>query len=163
MNLYVVRHGIAVLRGTAGYIDEERPLTDEGREKMAKAAEGMTNLISSLDLVLSSPLLRALETARIIAHAFKAENRLEVSKDLSPGGSMKNTLAAIAKQRALQSVMIVGHEPDLGFLASHLLGCDGSVIEFKKGAVCCIELPVVARGRGRIQWHLQPKLLRELS
>jgi phosphohistidine phosphatase len=163
MLLYILRHGIAVLRGTAGYIDDERPLAEEGKDKMVKAAKGISKIVPGIDLILTSPLPRALDTARIVARTFKIENRIEVNKDVAPGGSMKNLLATLSKHRTLSSVMIVGHEPDLGFLASGLLGFDGSIIEFKKGALCCIELATVSRGRGKLLWHLQPKHMRELA
>ena len=90
MNLYILRHGIAVEPGTPGYAkDADRPLTPEGERKLRQIAEAMEALELSFDLILSSPYLRARQTAEIIAEALKARKKLELSDSLTPGGSTK--------------------------------------------------------------------------
>ncbi|HTY36405.1 MAG TPA: phosphohistidine phosphatase SixA [Bacteroidota bacterium] len=163
MTLYIVRHGVAVLRGTAGTVDDERPLTPEGRAKMARAAKGLTKLLSSPTIIFTSPLPRAQQTAMLIAKAFRAEEKVEVIKELSPGGSTKAILGVLSNQRPNAEVVLVGHEPDLGYLASYLLGLDAPVIEFKKGAVCAIKMKAIGKGKGTLVWHLQPRQLRHIS
>jgi phosphohistidine phosphatase len=164
MLVYVLRHAIAVERGTAGYPNDDRPLTEDGKDKMSKAAKGIAELIDDIDVILTSPLIRAHDTARIAARALGAERKVEVCKDLLPGNSLKNLLSYLSKYKGVNSIMVVGHEPDLGFLASALLGSDGSIIEFKKGAVCAIEVSTLPpRGKGKLIWHLQPKHLRALA
>lgn len=164
MRVYILRHAIAADRGSAAYVDDDRPLTEEGQEKMAKAAKGMTSLIADIDVILTSPLIRAHETAKIAARALRAENKVQVCKELSSGASLKNLMTLLSKYRGLNSIMLVGHEPDLGFIASFLLGSDSSIIEFKKGSLCCIEVSTIPpRSKGTLIWHLQPKHLRALA
>jgi len=164
MIIYILRHAIAVNRGTFGYPDDERPLTQEGKEKMSKAAKGIAKLIANVDVILTSPLPRAHDTAVIAARALRAENNLEICKELAPGGSLKNLMTYLGKYKGLGSVMLVGHEPDLGIIASSLLRCEDSIIEFKKGSICCIEVPTLPpRSKGTLHWHLQPKHLRALA
>ena len=164
MRVYLLRHAIAAERGSAAYADDDRPLTEEGKDKMGKAAKGMANLISDIDVILTSPLTRAHDTARIAGRALRAESKVQVCKELSSGSSVKNLMTYLSKFRSLNAIMLVGHEPDLGFIASHLLGSDGSFVEFKKGSLCCIEVSSLPpRSKGVLIWHLQPKHLRALS
>jgi phosphohistidine phosphatase len=131
---------------------------------MRKAARGIANVIENVDVILTSPLIRALDTANIAAEALGAENKIEVCKELLPGASAKKLILYLAKYKNLNHIVIVGHEPDLGYLASALLGSEKSIIEFKKGALCCIELSSLPlRGAGTLLWHLQPKQLRDLK
>jgi phosphohistidine phosphatase len=164
MLVYLLRHAIAVERGTAAYPNDDRPLTEQGKEKMSKAAKGMAKLIPSIDLILSSPMIRAHDTAKIAARALRAENKLEMCTELAPGGPLKNLMIHLAKYRSLQSIMLVGHQPDLGYVAGVLLGSEGATVEFKKGSLCCIEIATLSsRSKGKILWHLQPKQLRSIS
>ena len=164
MFIYILRHAIAVQRGAAGYPNDDRPLTDDGKEKMRKEARGIATLIDKVDVILTSPLIRAQDTATIAAEALGADHKVEVCKELLPGSSAKKLLLYLAKYKNLDHIMIVGHEPDLGFLASALLGSEHSIVEFKKGAMCCIEISSLPpREAGTLHWHLQPKQLRELK
>jgi phosphohistidine phosphatase len=164
MLVYILRHAIAVDRGTASYPNDDRPLTEDGKDKMSKAAKGIAELIDEIDVILTSPLIRAHETARIASRALGAEQKLEVCKELLPGNSLKNLLSYLSKYKSLNSIMVVGHQPDLGFLASALLGSDESIVEFKKGAMCAIEVSTLPpRSKGKLIWHLQPKHLRALA
>jgi phosphohistidine phosphatase len=115
-------------------------------------------------VILTSPLIRAHDTAKLAARALAAEHKLEICKELLPGSSLKNLLAYLSKFKGLESIMVVGHEPDLGFLASSLLGSEETIVEFKKGALCAIEVTtLLPRSKGRLLWHLQPKHLRALA
>ncbi|HTX19729.1 MAG TPA: phosphohistidine phosphatase SixA [Bacteroidota bacterium] len=164
MLVYILRHAIAVQRGAAAFPNDDRPLTDEGKEKMEKGARGIARVVESVDVIVTSPLVRAADTARIAAEALGAEHKVEVSKELLPGSSARKLLLYLAKYKNLDSIMIVGHEPDLGYLASALLGVDRPVVEFKKGALCCIEVSTLPpRGAGVLLWHLQPKQLRDIK
>ena len=162
--VYILRHAIAVERGTTGYHNDDRPLTDEGKNKMAKAAKGIGKLVERVDVILSSPLVRAYDTAKIAAKALAAEQKLEVCTNLLPGTSVKNLLSYMSKFKGLESVMVVGHEPDLGLFASALLGAEDSIVEFKKGSLCAIEVSTLPpRSKGKLVWHLQPKHLRSMA
>src|SRR2546430_5887998 len=91
MNLYILRHGIAVEHGAAGYKnDSERPLTGKGERKVRMIAEAMEAMEISFDLILSSPLVRARQTAEIVAGALKAKKRLELTETLAPQESAKS-------------------------------------------------------------------------
>ena len=164
MLIYILRHATAVQRGTSVYPNDDRPLTEDGIDKMEKAARGIATLIDGIDVIVTSPLLRAQETAKIAADALGAKHKIELCKELLPGSSMKKLLLYLAKYKNLNRIILVGHEPDLGYLASALLGSENSVIEFKKGSLCCIEISgLPPRGSGTLQWHLQPKHLRGLT
>ncbi len=164
MFVYILRHAIAVQRGTSGYPNDDRPLTEDGKEKMQKAARGIASLIDDIDVILTSPLLRAHGTAKLVAEALGADHKIEICAELLPGNSSKKLLLHLAKYKSLQSVIIVGHEPDLSYIASALLGSNASIIEFKKGALCCIEVATLPpRNPGKLHWHLQPRQLRDLK
>lgn len=164
MRIYLLRHAIAVDRGSAAYVDDDRPLTEEGKEKMSKAAKGLASLITDIDVILTSPLIRAQDTARIAARALRAEQKVQICNELSAGSSVKNLMSLMSTFRGLNNIMLVGHEPDLGFVASLLLGSENSIIEFKKGSLCCIEVSTLPpRSKGTLIWHLQPKHLRALA
>src|SRR5690349_21920432 len=93
MNLYILRHGIAVEPGTAGYAtDSDRPLLPKGERKLRKIAQAMQALKLSYNLILSSPYLRARQTAEIIAAAFKAGKKMELTEALTPGGSQRKLI-----------------------------------------------------------------------
>jgi phosphohistidine phosphatase len=164
MMVYILRHAIAVDRGIAGYPNDDRPLTEAGKAKMSKAARAIATLVDDIDVILTSPLIRAHDTARIVARALGAEKKLELCKELAPGSSLKNLLSHLSKYRGLNGIMLVGHQPDLGYLASALLGSNEAIVEFKKGAICAIEVSALSpKGKGTLMWHLQPKQLRALA
>jgi phosphohistidine phosphatase len=164
MNLILLRHGIAVPRGTAGYPNDDRPLTPEGIKKMTRAAHGIAGFLADVDLILTSPMKRAEETARIVAAALGLEHRIVQSKYLAPGESLDQLIRFLAEQKECSSIMVVGHEPDLGYLASALIGSAKPVFDFKKGAICSIEIASLPpRVPGKILWHLPPRILRSLN
>jgi phosphohistidine phosphatase len=164
MQIYLLRHAIAVPRGSVSFPNDDRPLTEEGVKKMAKAAKGAAKILPAIDVILSSPLKRAHETATIIARAIGAEHRLEICNHLLPNSSMKSVMSYLAKYKELQSILIVGHGPDIGFIASSLLGSSDDVIEFKKGALCCIETESIPpKNHGKLLWHLPPRFLRGIE
>src|SRR5262245_50296725 len=108
MELYILRHAIAVDRGTPGYEDDrQRPLTPEGRKKMRLIAKGMKALGLEFDLILSSPYLRAKETAEIATEVLRARNKLKFSDDLAVDGDPRTLLKGLL--RAPKRVLLVGH------------------------------------------------------
>ena len=164
MELYIVRHGDAgqamLVRGRA---DDERELTRDGRKETAAVAKALRALGCSPNRIGTSPLPRARQTAEILAEALDAEKELETCKFLSPGSDAEALIRWLRDARA-ESVMIVGHMPDLARLASALLAPKGSLdIVFKKSGVCCVSFDdTPAAGAGRLEWLLQPKQLRKL-
>lgn len=161
--LYLVRHAIAAERGPNYPDDRERPLTSEGVSRFKRSVEGLRKLDVKLELVITSPLVRAAHTAELLVSGIGAKPRLERLDALAPGGRRAEVLEAIARySKRAHHVALVGHEPDLGELASRLLRARGT-IEFKKGAVCCMELDgAMPTGPGVLKWLLPPRALRKL-
>jgi len=167
LELYLIRHAVAALRGPDYPDDAERPLTPEGVERWRRSAAGLREIGVAVDVVLTSPLARARETAEILAATLKPKPRLTVAEALAPGRKPAEALALIAKYaaapRGASRLALVGHEPDLGELAARLLGAKGQV-EFKKGAVCRLDLDrAMPAGPATLRWFLPPRVLRGLA
>ena len=166
MKVYLVRHGTAVNIGEQGVTtDAARMLSDEGRAKTGKAARGLSRVPDvTIERIVSSPLVRALETAEIFAKALGVKRMVESLPELAPGRSTEDVTAWLAAQPPAD-IALVGHMPDLADLASALT-CTGSAIDvvFKKAAVLCLEFDRRAMpGSGRFVWLLQPDVLRRLA
>ena len=164
--LYVMRHGLAVTRGSVRFSDDaQRPLVPEGKEKMREIAEGLKQVGFEVDWIVSSPLVRAVETAGIIAESLASTVPVDVCDAMRPGGSPEDLLAFLAKRPNFRRVLVVGHEPDLSELAARLIGAGGHAnLAFKKGGCCMIrfdEFP--PKSPGQLVWWLTPRLLRKLS
>jgi len=162
MNLYLMRHGVAVEPGTPGYGERERPLTPEGERKVQRIAEAILRMDLSFDAILSSPLARARRTAEIILHELKANQKLQLTEHLSPGVQVKGLVAHLNTLRGSpREVLLVGHEPDLGRLVSVLLtGDDGLRVVFKKGGLCKLAIEnLQARRCATLEWLLTPRQL----
>jgi phosphohistidine phosphatase len=164
MKLYIVRHAIATERGAAGLADEERPLTEEGIEKMRLNAAGIRRVGARPDLILSSPLVRARQTAAILADAF-GERKVTVTPALSPSGTIEEVYAEIRRHSKCAALMLVGHQPSLGELAGALAwGSPEHCVELKKGGVCSVELErLPPQPRGKLIFLLPPAVLRRLA
>ena len=123
MDLYILRHAVAASREDAHYPhDSERPLTAKGTAKLRRVVRGMKALGLSFDLILTSPFLRARETAEIVAKEMGAA-RLERTPHLAPDGDLRALMAEIGS-RGVASVLLVGHEPTLSQLISVLISGD---------------------------------------
>jgi phosphohistidine phosphatase len=164
MEVYLLRHADAVPRGTPGYPNDDRPLTEEGVEKMTEGAKGIAKVVEKIDVIISSPLTRALDTAKITAEALGFGKKIIVTEYLVPGYPQRSLFNFLQKFNNEKSIMLVGHEPHLGYLASSLLGIDEHVVEFKKGGICRIDIEEFPpKEKGKLQWHLTPKQLREIA
>ena len=161
MNLYILRHGIAVESGTPGYErDADRPLTPEGERKLGQIAEAMQQLELSFDVILSSPYLRARQTAEIVAEALNARKKLELSDALTPGGSTRKLVEYLNRLDPVpENVLLVGHEPYLSGLVSLLAaGSESTFVALKKGGLCRIAIESLKHGRcGFLMWLLTPR------
>ncbi len=163
---YIMRHGIAVMRGATAFIDDtKRPLTPEGKQKMRAIATGLVRMGFDLDWIVSSPLVRAVETAEIIGELLSSKPPLDFCDALRPGGSGEALIAFLAKRPKCRRVLVVGHEPDLGELAARLMGAGRNAnMPFKKGGCCLItfnEFP--PKSPGRLVWWLTPRIMRKLA
>jgi phosphohistidine phosphatase len=160
MNLFLLRHGLAVEPGTAGYSkDADRPLTPKGRRKLRRAAQTMKALGLSFDLILSSPYLRARQTAAILAKALDAKERLELSGALAPGNATREIIECLHRLPVPDNVLLVGHEPGLSQLISLLVAGDsGLSVSMKKGGLCKLSAESLKPGRcATLEWLLTPK------
>jgi phosphohistidine phosphatase len=161
VNLYLLRHGIAVEPGTAGYEhDSNRPLIPKGERRLRSAAAAMEKLELSFDLILSSPFIRAKQTAEIIAGELKLKKRVEFFDGLVPGGNPRALIHALnGLKPEPENVLLVGHEPYLSRLISLLVsgGADAAAIEMKKGGLCKLEVGELCHGQcARLAWLLTP-------
>jgi phosphohistidine phosphatase len=160
--LYLIRHAIAEERGPAWPDDTKRPLTSDGMARMRKAARGLELLGIALDIVLTSPLVRARQTAEIVAAAFDPPPQIINTEALVPGASFATLVAELGKHPRKMRIALVGHEPGIGELAARLIG-SRHPIEFKKGAVCRIDLDEIPpAGPGDLRLLLTPKVLRAI-
>jgi phosphohistidine phosphatase len=160
MNLYILRHGLAVERGAPGFAkDAERPLTPKGERKLWQVAEAMEALELSFDLILTSPYVRARQTAEIVAEAFNRRKRLEMAECLTPGGDMRELIGLIKGITPLpENVLLVGHEPYLSELISLLASGSNLSLEMKKGGLCKLEAQTLKHGRcASLAWLLTPR------
>jgi phosphohistidine phosphatase len=161
MNLYILRHGLAVERTPGVKFDKDRPLTVEGRKKIRRLAVILRKLGLSFDLILSSPFLRARQTAEIVAEVLDLSNKLEFSTHLAPRQAPNELVEELnRKGHALDDILLVGHEPDLSRLISILVtGKPGLALELKKGGLVKLEIGTLRYGRcATLQWLLPPKV-----
>jgi phosphohistidine phosphatase len=166
MDIYIIRHAIAVDEGTSGYEDDsQRPLTDKGRKKMRQIAKGLRSLGVEFDLVLSSPYARARETAEIVADVFKIKKKVAFTDNLIPTGEPDLLIAELNEKDSMQSIALVGHEPHLSNLVG-LLTTDGKQLEvtLKKGGVCLLSADDLHQEhRATLEWLLTPGILVEIG
>jgi len=167
MNIYIIRHAIAVEAGTPEYgQDSERPLTDKGRKKMRQIARGLRTLGVELDLILSSPYLRARETAEILAEVFKMKKKIAFSENLVPMADPELLIPEISEKYSVDSIALVGHEPHLSALIGALTTENTMLgITLKKGGVCYLEADDLhhADHRATLEWLLTPGILVEIG
>jgi phosphohistidine phosphatase len=164
MNVVLIRHGRAgspAEFARSGMGDDLRPLTVEGRKRMRRNAEGLKAIVGKLDVIVTSPLVRTVETAQIVAKAFGKVTMAELA-DLAPGGAREKIVRWMKDQRGDATVAIVGHEPSLSRLASWLVcGGDRQIFELKKGGACAVRLGgKIAEGAGELLWLMTPRQLR---
>jgi phosphohistidine phosphatase len=166
MNLYIIRHAIAVDEGSSEYEeDSQRPLTDKGKKKMRQIAKGLRTLGVDFDLILSSPYVRARQTAEILEDVFKIKKDIEFSDNLIPMGDPELLIAEMNEKYRPNSVALVGHEPHLsaliGLLVSENAGID---MTLKKGGVCRLSTDDLHHARkATLEWLLTPGILVEIG
>lgn len=161
--IYLVRHGVAEDFSETGR-DFDRRLTQDGREKMGRAARGLASLGVEIDLLVSSPLVRAVQTADEIATTYSSPAR-QVWEELACGVD-EVALTARLEEVEAANVMLVGHEPDIGeMLAYWLTGrTSGFYTRVRKGSVSCLlagSLP--PRGGGTLEWMMTAKQLGRIA
>ena len=163
MILYVVRHGIAIDRTDPKAPPEaERPLTAKGVQKTRAAALGLAALGAKPDVLVSSPYVRAAQTAEIFGEALGfAPEKIRISDSLKPAANPADTLKVISQWKA-KEMACFGHAPHLDLFIAHLAGARTPFTEMKKAGVVCFE-HATAQGKWMLRWAITPKMLRELG
>lgn len=162
MRLLIVRHAIALPHGTPGVPDHERPLTPEGELKFREAAKGLARILDRPDALLTSPWLRARQTAAIAAAAWGGiEPRDEPAL---ASGSFEAQAEVLDRYPEKATVAVFGHEPWVSELLARILGTRADErLGFKKGGAALVELDGSLAEGGTLVWYLPPKLLRKLG
>ncbi len=164
--ILLLRHGIAE-DAQRGQNDEDRRLTGEGKRKLREAVAGMRAADIPVGTILTSPLRRARETAEIVAEGYEREDDMTELPALAPGGRAEAVLEVLGDHRdAGGSVLLVGHQPDLGELASTLLVGTPSLVPlpFRKAGLAGITVPALPpRSAGVLEFFLTPGQLRKMA
>ena len=161
--LYLVRHATAADRRSEWPDDTKRPLTERGINRFNEVVRGLRRLDVALDEVFTSPLVRARQTAELLADGLDGKPPVKLLDALAPGHSPGAVLASLARVAKRRRIALVGHEPDLGELAAHLIGA-GRALPFKKGGVCRIDLGSLTSTRAAsLVWFLPPSVLRQVK
>lgn len=162
VELYIVRHAIAAERGPDWPDDTKRPLTDRGIDRFKEVVAALAALDVQLESVLTSPLVRAKQTAELLARGIPSAPALAIVPALAPGHTPGEVMDEVARKAGgAARVAVVGHEPDLGRLAAHLIGARRAV-PFKKAGVCRIDMDMLSSRGGRLVWFAPPRVLRKL-
>ena len=161
MKLYILRHGDAADHGDRRYArDDERPLTAKGIKRTRQLTNALRQMDITFDVIFTSPLVRARQTAEIVARGLNREKHLRSTDYLAPSGAYVDLVAQIEKARShAEAVLLVGHEPHLSGLISLL--CTGGPslgLTLKKGGLCRLQLEAAKPGRcATLEWLLTPR------
>jgi phosphohistidine phosphatase len=157
LKLYFLRHGQAGNRQDWHGDDSERPLTAEGMKRLKREAAAIWKLGLSLDVIISSPLVRAFQTAEIVAKAADSTARVITDDRLAPGFGPKELTAILADHSGARGLLLVGHEPDFSETIGQVTG--GGRITMKKGSLAYVEVEDPSSLEGALVWLIPPKAL----
>jgi phosphohistidine phosphatase len=165
VKLLIIRHGPAGDRAeweAEGRDDRLRPLTLQGKKEMRRVAGGLATLVSKIDLLATSPLVRAVQTAEIVASQYDCDP--VTVEALAPDNDPGEVVRWLRGQRG-DTIAVVGHEPDLSMLACYLLTAKpSSFFTLKKSGTCLIDLDnPPGPGKARLEWLLVPRVLKQLA
>lgn len=165
MKIVLFRHGPAGTRDLLQWPDDDqRPLSAAGKLKTHAAAVGIARLEEDIALILTSPLLRCLQTAELLADLVRLGKGFDVEPSLAPAGSREALVQRLASVGESATVVLVGHEPDLGRLAGWLLFGTGDAIPMRKAGACALDFEGrVQPGIAMLDWFLSPRTLRDLG
>jgi len=169
MELYLLRHGEAGKRMPVSIKDQERSLTASGKEEIEEVGKAMADLEYEFDLIATSPLVRARDTASIVNKALDRKTEPEEWSELSPEGSREALYRRLAKLRPDASLLCVGHEPYLTTVISEVTqrgdgSSEGFRIVLKKGGLAKLSLTTFSpRASGELRWLLTPKQIRKMT
>jgi phosphohistidine phosphatase len=167
LDLFILRHGEAGQRVSAGRGDFQRPLTAAGQKEVSDIATSLKDLGIKLDIVITSPLKRAHQTASIVAKIFKIEKKMQDWAELSPEGNRLDLYNKLSQLKQQSSVLVVGHEPNLSGMISEMIfdgKNNGGRITLKKSGLVKIRIiSSTPKFQGELKWLLTPKLLKNMS
>jgi len=162
MDLLVLRHGEAGRRSTSPR-DSKRSLTAEGQQEIVDLSNGLKSLEVKLDCILTSPLLRAKQTAEIVAKSLKYKGKIEEPDSLKPEGNRLEFYSVLSKLKQDSVILVVGHEPYLSEMISEAISQSGCRINLKKAGLARIRvLSTLPKIRGELRWLLTPKHLKKI-
>ncbi len=159
--IYLIRHATA--EAADGGPDSQRKLTEQGRREARVAGQALKKLESPVTRILSSPFLRSLETARLMAEAMGPGVSVDVRDRLASGASPSDILDVVRAEPREEGLAVVGHNPEIGILTALLVALvPGGTVSFRPGSICCVEL---ARNRdsGRLVWFRTPEDLAAIA
>jgi phosphohistidine phosphatase len=160
MELYLLRHGIADDYSPTGG-DADRALTDEGKKKLRDVLAVARRSGLAPGLILSSPLLRAVETAEIAANELRHKDEVVRTRALMPEGEPEELWTEIRAYKNVEQLLLCGHQPSMGLVAGYLLGLRSLPVDFKKGGLMRIDLDRFGpQPYGVLKWYLVPRLAR---
>ena len=162
MRLFLMRHGPAGNSESWQGDDRLRPLTGKGQQKVRAAADGLKRLDPGVDLLVTSPLARARQTAEIVARALHLP--MEEREALAPGFGLEQLATLLANHPDAQGMMLFGHEPDFSSIIGQLIAAPNPAqVEMKKGACCALDLPDPAEaslaGSATLLWLMTARQL----
>jgi phosphohistidine phosphatase len=158
MKIYVLRHGIAEDQ-RAGKSDAARKLTAEGKQKLLRVLELARGTGVSVSLILSSPLVRAVETAELAAELLRYQGRIVQTEALLPESTPQSVWEQVRARKGESAVLLAGHEPLLSAVVAHLLGAPSLRVDFKKGAMVRVDCDRLSgEPDGVLKWMLTPGL-----
>ncbi len=158
LNLYVLRHASAGTRRLNPVIDVKRPLDKEGKQQCMLIGSYLSALDVHFDLIVSSPLKRALQTASLVGTEVGYDSKIQISPCLSPEASLADFQTMIGELNGSENVLIVGHNPNLPQFLGSLLSAPGRVaVRVRKGAIARIDC---TRRPGTLHWLVDPRILR---
>ncbi len=165
MELVFLRHGLAVDQEEWKGDEADRPLTAEGADRTREVVRGLRTLKVRPDVILSSPLLRARETAEIAKKGLITDAKVELAEELAPAASPDRIIARLADLADKPVVLCVGHEPHISTTISAMVsGKTAASFEVKKAGACCIRFTGAPKaGTGTLLWLLPPKFLRVIA
>lgn len=159
MQLYILRHGIAE-DGTLGGSDSDRALTGEGRKRLRDVLKAAQNARVSPDLIVSSPYVRAVQTAEVAAAAFSYKEALLRTDALIPSSDAQAVWEEVRIHKSATQLLVVGHEPLLSRFVGFMLAAPAIFVDMKKGALVRIDVDQFgANPRGVLKWMITPKLV----
>lgn len=160
MNLYIVRHGEANPLGGEFRNDYERTLSEQGRAEAMLMAQALVNIDLNISTILTSPLVRAVETGKIFGRPLRREPT--VSRKLEPGFDPRELAEEMSAMDNAGGVVLVGHQPDMSIFVSYLISpAHTAMVAMETCAVACVHLS--SKDQPKLRWLLTPEIVRRLN